>query len=66
MKVQVRFLKTGDVIGTGEEVISVAVGARTPAGKREVTLFDPRNSSARVKVWNASTVISGVKRHGTQ
>lgn len=62
MKVPARNLQTNDLVGTGEEVVRVTVGLRTPRGKVEVVLFNPRNGRTRTSVWNASTEI-GVKRY---
>jgi hypothetical protein len=52
-------LKKGDVIGSGETVVSVSSGAKTPSGKVNVTL--EKNGKTRTAVWGKSTKI-GVKK----
>jgi hypothetical protein len=52
-------LKKGDIITSGEEVISVSAGAKTEAGKVEVTLS--KGGKTRTAVWGKSTKI-GVKK----
>lgn len=58
-KVPARYLLRGDQVGSGETVIGVGVGARTPAGKVEVAL--EKDGRRRLSIWGASTVIT-VKR----
>jgi hypothetical protein len=58
-RIQARFLQPGDVVGTGETIVSVSAGARTPRGKVEVTL--DRDGSRRTTLWGAYTLI-GIKR----
>lgn len=55
-KVPARNLLNGDRVGSGEIVIQVAAGLKTPRGKVEVTL--ERNGARRMAIWNASTVIT--------
>ena len=52
-------LKKGDIITSGEEVVSVSAGAKTEAGKVEVTLS--KGGKTRTAVWGKSTKI-GVKK----
>lgn len=55
-KVTARYLMAGDQLGTGETVLAVSRGARTPAGKVEVTLS--KRGARRCALWGASTTIS--------
>ena len=59
VKVPARHLRHGDVISSGETVLSVSVGVRTPRGKVNVIL--QKDNRQRSAVWNASTTI-GVRR----
>jgi hypothetical protein len=52
-------LKKGDVIGSGETVVSVSSGAYTPSGKVDVTL--EKDGKTRTAVWGKYTKI-GVKK----
>ena len=52
-------LKKGDIITSGEEVVSVSAGAKTPSGKVEVTLS--KDGKTRNALWGKSTKI-GVKK----
>jgi flagellar biosynthesis chaperone FliJ len=52
-------LKKGDIITSGEEVVSVSAGAKTPSGKVEVTLT--KDGKTRTAVWGKSTKV-GVKK----
>lgn len=53
-------LKKGDILGSGSEVVSVSAGAKTPAGKVEVTVKDP-NGKVRTGLWGKYTLI-GLKK----
>lgn len=55
-KVQARALQVGDVLGSGETVVSVSAGLRTPPGKVEVTLA--KGERRRTSTWGASTLIN--------
>lgn len=59
LKISVRHLLAGDLLCTGETVAGVSRGARTPAGKVEVTL--ERDGQRRAALWGASTTISVVR-----
>ncbi|QPF83932.1 hypothetical protein IC762_30445 [Bradyrhizobium genosp. L] len=59
LQVPARHLRRGDVTGSGETVLSVSIGARTPRGKVEVAL--QKGDRKRSAHWNASTMI-GVRR----
>ena len=51
-------LKKGDVLGTtGLEIVSVSAGAKTPSGKLEVTVKNPKTGKEVTKLWNKSTVV---------
>lgn len=56
---QAQHLKKGDIITSGDEIISVSAGAKTPAGKVEVTL-KTKNGSTKTSTWGKTTMI-GVK-----
>lgn len=55
-KVPARYLTRGDQVGSGETIVNVAAGIRTPRGKVEVTL--EKDGHQRLAVWGASTVIT--------
>jgi hypothetical protein len=55
-KVPARHLLRGDQVGSGEIVVGVGAGARTPAGKVEVIL--EKGGRRRLSIWGASTVIT--------
>jgi hypothetical protein len=52
-------LKKGDVLGSGETVVSVSSGAKTPSGKVDVTL--EKNGKTRTAVWGKYTKV-GIKK----
>jgi hypothetical protein len=56
LRVQARQLVAGDVVGSGETIVQVAAGVRTPRGKVEVTL--EKDGRRRLTFWGASTVIN--------
>jgi hypothetical protein len=56
---EAQYLKKGDVIGSGETVVSVSSGAYTQSGKVDVTL--EKGGKTRTAVWGKSTKI-GVKK----
>lgn len=56
---QAQHLKKGDIITSGDEIISVSAGAKTPAGKVEVTM-KTKNGSTKTSIWGKTTMI-GVK-----
>ena len=56
--VRVSQLKKGDVLGaTGLEVVSVSSGAKTPSGKLEVTVKNPKTGKEVTKLWGKSTTV---------
>lgn len=59
VKVPARLLQRGDVTGSGEVVLSVSAGARTPRGMVDVLL--QKGDRKRAAIWNAKTII-GVRR----
>lgn len=59
VKVPARLLQRGDVTGSGEVVLSVGAGARTPRGMVDVLL--QKGERKRAAIWNAKTII-GVRR----
>jgi len=57
--VRVSQLKKGDILGaTGLEIVSVSAGAKTPSGKLEVTVKNPKTGKEVTKLWNKSTVVN--------
>lgn len=59
MKKKASQLKKGDIVTSGEEVVSISSGAKTPSGKIEVTLKNKKGKT-RTSLWGKSTMI-GVK-----
>jgi hypothetical protein len=59
-RVQARVLQPGDIVGTGETIVSVSAGVRTPRGKVEVVLTKA-DGHRRMSIWGAYTMI-GIKR----
>lgn len=56
--VRVSQLKKGDILGaTGLEIVSVSAGAKTPSGKLEVTVKNPKTGKEVTKLWGKSTVV---------
>lgn len=55
-KIAVRHLLSGDRLSTGETIVAVSCGVRTPPGKVEVTL--ERDGRRRTSLWGASTTIN--------
>ena len=55
-RVPARHLMAGDQLGTGETVLAVSRGARTPSGKVEITLS--KNGARRGALWEESTTIT--------
>lgn len=59
-RIAARALKSGDVTnGTGERVLSVSAGVRTPRGKVDVVL--EKDGCTRTATWGAGALI-GVNR----
>jgi hypothetical protein len=56
VQIPARSLIAGDVVGSGETIITVQRGVRTPAGKVEVVL--DRAGIRRRSLWGASTLIN--------
>jgi hypothetical protein len=61
---EAQHLKKGDIIGSGEEVVSVSAGAKTPKGKVEVTL-KTKDGKTKTSTWGKYTKI-GVKEKETE
>lgn len=60
-KVPVHALRKGDVLsGTGETVVQVSRGARTPAGKSEVII--EKNGYRRLVLWGTHTQVGVTQR----
>ncbi len=55
-RVVARYLRPGDVTGSGETVIQTSAGVRTPRGKIEIVL--EKNGQRRLAIWGASTTIN--------
>ena len=60
---EAQHLKKGDIIGSGDEVVSVSAGAKTPSGKVEVTL-KTKDGKTKVSTWGKTTKV-GVKEKET-
>jgi hypothetical protein len=58
-RVPARYLLAGDRLCTGETVVAVSQGARTPSGKVEVTL--EKDGRRRSPLWGVSTTINIVR-----
>src|SRR4051794_10834681 len=58
-RVRARNLLPGDIVGSGETVVSVSAGVRTPPGKVDITLT--LHGCTRSVAWNAATFI-GIER----
>lgn len=56
MRVRAADMLPGDHVGSGETVIGVSAGARTPAGKLDVIL--ERSGKRRAASWRARTEIN--------
>lgn len=50
-------LKKGDIITSGEEIVSVSAGASTPSGKLDVVLKNPVTGKERGAQWGKHTMI---------
>lgn len=55
-KVPARYLSKGDLTGSGEIIVNVSAGVRTPPGRVEVVL--EKDGHRRLAIWRASTVIN--------
>ena len=63
VSVKVSELKKGDILaGSKLEVVSVSSGAKTPAGKSDVTVRNPKTDKTQTKLWGKHTKV-GVLRH---
>ena len=60
---EAQHLKKGDIIGSGDEVVSVSAGAKTPSGKVEVTL-KTKDGKTKTSTWGKTTKV-GVKQKET-
>jgi hypothetical protein len=59
LKVQAQHLQPGDIVGSGEKVVRVSAGVRTPRGKVDVVLDSA--DFHRCAVWGRYTMI-GIER----
>ena len=60
---EAQHLKKGDIVGSGDEVVSVSAGAKTPSGKVEVTL-KTKDGKTKVSTWGKTTKV-GLKAKET-
>ena len=60
---EAQHLKKGDIIGSGDEVVSISAGAKTPSGKVEVTL-KTKDGKTKTSTWGKTTKV-GVKEKET-
>lgn len=56
LKISARHLMSGDLVGSGETIVSVSAGVRTPRGKVEVTL--EKGGRRRTSLWGAPTFVN--------
>jgi hypothetical protein len=56
LSIPARTLLNGDQVGSGETIVNVSAGVRTPRGKVEVVL--EKGGRRRSAIWGASTVIN--------
>lgn len=56
LRVQAQHLQPGDIVGSGEKVLSCGVSIRTPKGKIAVLL--DKDGSARSGYWGKYTIIN--------
>lgn len=61
LAIPARALLAGDIVGSGETVLRVSAGVRTPRGKVDVRLRRP-DGRERVAQWGASTVIRATRQ----
>lgn len=61
---EAQHLKKGDIIGSGDEVVSVSAGAKTPKGKVEVTI-KTKDGKTKTSTWGKYTKV-GVKEKETE
>ena len=59
IRVPAQYLQAGDVVGSGEVIVSVQVGIRTPRGQVEVVLI--RGGVARLAFWKKATFINATR-----
>jgi hypothetical protein len=59
LRIQAQGLQPGDIVGSGEVVLSVQAGTRTPSGKVEVVLG--KGKHGRLALWGKYTFIN-IKR----
>jgi hypothetical protein len=58
MSVKVSELKKGDILaGSKLEVVSVSSGAKTPSGKSDVTVKNPKTDKTQTKLWGKHTKV---------
>jgi hypothetical protein len=55
-KVPARAMQPGDIVGSGEMIVCVQAGARTPRGRVEVVL--EKDGRRRMSVWGAASLIN--------
>ena len=56
LRTQAQFLEPGDVVGSGETIVSISRGVRTPPHKVEVTLR--KGGRNRLALWSKYTFIN--------
>lgn len=59
LKIQAQHLQPGDIVGSGEKIVHVSAGVRTPKGKVDVLLKN--GEASRWSQWGKYTMI-GVER----
>jgi hypothetical protein len=58
--IEAQYLSKGDILGSGEEVVSVSAGARTPSGKVELTLT--KDGKTRNAVYGKNVKVTRLKK----
>jgi hypothetical protein len=59
IRIPARALRAGDMVSSGETVVSVSAGISTPRGKVDVTLA--RGERRRTAAWGASTLVTATR-----
>lgn len=60
--IQTRFLRKGDKVDSGEIIVKVCAGVKTPKRKQEVTLYNEKTETTRTTLWGTYTPIGVFNR----
>lgn len=58
LKLQAQHLQVGDIVGSGEKVVHVSAGVRTPKGKVDIMLKNLNTEQGRWSQWGKYTMIN--------